>query len=409
MINKLSSRFLALQSAYSKDFIKFAFGFFTTSFIALFTSIIVNKNLNQENLGKLTYYKSLLELLSYVFTLVLYRSYLRFNAKQVSEFTMRVVKAFSLFAVFALLFIAYFLTESIFSVLFAFFVFYEERLYFFRSIMATAKLNVLRIGASAITLGSIIFIAYFYSLKSDLVLFAYGLGFLITLFLLKSDFSSLETKEKEEVTLKKLLHFSLPAFGSMLIKVSQDFGSQFFINAFFDFTQVSSFSIALRVLLAVKLFSSLLMMYYPSIYFREIQNKNKAFISKLRLYMSTFMVLVCALAIVFANQLYVLMGASEYLKYVLFFRILVFSEFLFITGGFFGIYLSYILKTYISMVVFFISAVVNILILVVFLETYGVIVAALGILVANIFIFLFHIMYTRRLENEFLNRAEGIV
>ena len=407
MIRKIFQRFPALQSSYSKDFIWFAFGFFVTSFIALFTSIFVNKNLDQENLGKLTYYKSLLELLSYVFTLVLYRSYLRFNAKGVSLFTMRVVKSVSLFAVFALLLISYFLTDSIFSVLFAFFVFYEERLYFFRSVMATAKLNVLRIGAAAITLGTIIFITYFYGLRSDLVLFAYGLGFLITLFLLKSDFSSEKHEEKEDVTLKKLLLFSLPALGSMLIKVSQDFGSQFFIKTFFDFTEVSTFSIALRVLLSVKLFSSLLMMYYPSIYFREIQKKNKAFISKIRLYMSSFMMVVCALAIVFANQLYVLMGAREYLDHVLFFRILVFSELLYIIGGFFGTYLAHIIKTHISMMVFFISAVINILILVIFLKTYGVIIAALGILVANIFIFLFHMVYTRRLENEFLATADA--
>jgi O-antigen/teichoic acid export membrane protein len=275
MIKKSILRFSLFQSYYSKDFIWFALGFFLTSFIALITSIVVNKNLDQENLGKLTYYKSLLELLSYVFTLLLYRSYLRFNAIKVSALTLKIVKSVSLFAVFVLSFISYFLTDSIFSVLFAFLIFYEERLYFFRSIMATSKLNLLRIGASGITLGSVLFITYFYSLKSDLVLFAYGLGFLITLFLLKSDFSKAEIEDKEEVTLKKLLLFSLPALGSTLIKVSQDFGSQFFIKSFFDFSQLSTFSIALRVLLSVKLFSSLLMMYYPSIYFREIQKKKQ--------------------------------------------------------------------------------------------------------------------------------------
>jgi O-antigen/teichoic acid export membrane protein len=268
--------------------------------------------------------------------------------------------------------------------------------------MATSKLNLLRIGASGITLGSVLFITYFYSLKSDLVLFAYGLGFLITLFLLKSDFSKAEIEDKEEVTLKKLLLFSLPALGSTLIKVSQDFGSQFFIKSFFDFSQLSTFSIALRVLLSVKLSSSLLMMYYPSIYFREIQKKNKKFISMIRLYMSSFMILICALAIIFAEHLYILMGASEYLEYVLFFRILVISELLFITGSFFGTYLAHIIKTKISLLVFFISAIINILILFVFLKSYGVIIAAMGILMSNLFIFLFHIVYTRRLENEFL-------
>jgi O-antigen/teichoic acid export membrane protein len=409
MVNLLNRAFRVsslLQNKYYRDFIWFAIGFFITSFIALFTSILVNRNLDQENLGKFTYYKSLLELLTYVFTLVLYRSYLRFNAKNVSMYVVRIVKAFSLFAVFILLFVSYFLTGSIFSILFAFFVYYEERLYFFRSIMATVKLNILRIGASLVTLITVLCITFFYTLSSDLVLFAYGLGFLITLFLMKSDFTSTEPEGHEDVSLKKLLVFSLPALGSMLIKVFQDFGAQFFIKSVFSFEQVSTFSIALRVLLSVKLFSSLLMMYYPSIYFKEIQKKNAKVISNIRMYMSVVIMMVCLFAIVFANELYVLMGARDYLDYVLYFQILVFSEFLYTTGGFFGTYLAHILKTHLTMLVFSISAVINLVILILFLKTYGVVIAALGIMVSNVFMFCFHMCYTRRLENEFLRKEE---
>jgi O-antigen/teichoic acid export membrane protein len=397
---KAFTRLPGLNSKYGKDFIHFAIGFFITSFIALFTSIYVNKNLNQENLGRLTYYKSLLELLSFVFTFLLYRSYLRFNAQGVSRVAVRIVRAVSIFAVLALSIASFVLTDSVFAVFFAFFVLYEERLYFFRSIMDTGRLNILRIGAAAITFASVFFINYFYHLEGELVLMSYGLGFLISLFLFKK--SDPVRENNEEVSLKKILLFSLPALGSVLIKVSQDFWAQFFIKEYFDFSLVSTFSIAMRVLLAVKLFSSLLMMYYPSIYFREIKKKNRTLIHKIRLYMSGFMMLVCTVAIIFANQLYVLMGANEYLDYVLYFRILVLAELLFIIGGFFGTYLAYILKTHVSMVVFGLGSVINITLLLIFLQSHGVVVAAYAILATNIFIFSFHVFYTRRLEGNYL-------
>lgn len=409
MLKKITKYLSSLKLEYSKDFILFAIGFFITSIIALAISVFVNKSLDQENLGKLTYYKSLLELLSYACTLLLYRSYLRFNVSGINEYLFKVVKIASIFAIIVIAISAFVLTGSIFSVLFAFFVLYEERLYFFRSLLATSKLNVLRIGAALITLVSVLVITFFYELRSDLVLFSYGIGFLISLFLIKSPKKIIvaeKPKTDHEVDLKTILLFSFPALAATLIKVSQDFFSQFLIKEYFDFTEVSKFSIALRVLLSVKMFSSLLMMYYPSVYFREIQRKNKVTIKKIRLYMSLSMTIVSIFAIIFAKQLYILMGAGEYLEYILFFKILVLAELINVIGGFYGTYLSYAIKTHLSMIFYFAATVVNIIILVSLLKSNGIITAAIGILISNIILLAFHLLVSRRMEVKFLKTNE---
>ena len=409
MFKKIFKGLPALKSDYSKDFISFAIGFIITSILALLVSVMVNKSLDKENLGRLTYYKSMLELLSYTFTLLVYRSYLRFNVSGINEYLFKVVKLISVFSIIAIAVVAFLITGSTFSILFAFFVLYEERLYFFRSLLSTQKLNILRIGAAFITLISVSFITCFYELRTELVLFSYGLGFMISFFLLKNPERKIISEKLEtdfEVDLKKILLFSMPALAATLIKASQDFFSQFLIKEYFDFIEVSKFSIALRVLLSVKIFSSLLMMYYPSVYFREIQRKNEKMIKKIRLYMSLMMLVVSFFAIIFANQLYIIMGAGDYIEYLVFFRILVFSELLNVVGGFYGTYLSYSLKTYVSMIIYFVSAVVNIIILLSLLKSSGIITAAVGILISNSILFFFHILVSRKMEVNYLSTQE---
>jgi len=407
-MNKISFFKWALSKAnkekvrYFIDFIYFAIGFFFATFLSMLISIQVNRNLVPEELGRLAYNKSILELSAFIFSLTLHRSYLRFNVNGISSVVKQLTSIVVKFAVILVGIVAYYLTNSWLPVLFSLFVLYEERIYFARSIMRIRDVNLLKIGAALITLCFIFVISKYGNLNSNKVLFAYGLGFLLSLVFYRKEKSKI-VHDRFDLPIKTVLLFALPGLISLLIKYSLDASAQVLLKSFFDFSEVAKFAIALRVMLAIKLFSALLMMFYPTIYYREIQTRNKRFIFSLRAAMVLIMFLISTAAYIFAKPLYILMGASAYIDYVEIFHVLIIAEFIFIIGNFWGTYLSFALKTHISMFIFGAGALINLFLLVAFLQRYGVYLAAWSILISNVVMTFLFIFLSLKPELKYLN------
>jgi O-antigen/teichoic acid export membrane protein len=96
------------------------------------------------------------------------------------------------------------------------------------------------------------------------------------------------------------------------------------------------------------------------------------------------------------------MGASDYMEYSYMYSFLVISEFFFVIAGLWGIYLSYALKTHVTLLIYLLGAVFNIIILGLFLPLYGIIVAPLSILTTNIFMATLMFIVSFRMERKFL-------
>ncbi|QJP34913.1 hypothetical protein F0365_11180 [Nonlabens sp. Ci31] len=388
------------KARYFIDFIVFGIGFFMSTGIALCISIIVNKNMTKEELGLYNYNKSLLEFAAYASSLLLYRGYLRFNITGNNISLFNKVKFVNFIAFVFLEILAYYLTRSYWALLFPFFIFYEERLYFFRSLMIVKKVNFLKISSSLLSLSLLLIFLHFNFIEPNFVLFAYGLGFILALLFyfnkkkIKKDF--------EIITWRKILFYSLPGLGAVIVRLSLDVSSQYLIKSEFDLIELSKYAIATRVLLSIKLFSSLLMMFFPILYFREIKIKNINFINRTRIMSLSLMLLIVILSIIFRNQIYWLMGASDYMEYSYMYSFLVISEFFFVIAGLWGIYLSYALKTHVTLLIYLLGAVFNIIILGLFLPLYGIIVAPLSILTTNIFMATLMFIVSFRMERKFL-------
>jgi hypothetical protein len=388
------------KARYFIDFIVFGIGFFMSTGIALCISKIVNKNMTKEELGLYNYNKSLLEFAAYASSLLLYRGYLRFNITGNNISLFNKVKFVNFIAFVFLEILAYYLTRSYWALLFPFFIFYEERLYFFRSLMIVKKVNFLKISSSLLSLSLLLIFLHFNFIEPNFVLFAYGLGFILALLFyfnkkkIKKDF--------EIITWRKILFYSLPGLGAVIVRLSLDVSSQYLIKSEFDLIELSKYAIATRVLLSIKLFSSLLMMFFPILYFREIKIKNINFINRTRIMSLSLMLLIVILSIIFRNQIYWLMGASDYMEYSYMYSFLVISEFFFVIAGLWGIYLSYALKTHVTLLIYLLGAVFNIIILGLFLPLYGIIVAPLSILTTNIFMATLMFIVSFRMERKFL-------
>ncbi len=400
-IQKLS--FLRVgKNGYKKDFFSFAIGFFLTALLALFTTIIVNKNLTKAELGEFSFYKSTFELLSYVLTLLVYRSYLRFNSNGVSLYTVKFVSRLSIFALIVLSIVIFFVTGNIFSALFSLFIVYEERTYFFRSILNTKSLNYTRIGAALITFVSVLIFANVGSLTSNDIFISYGVGFCCAIFMYRKNYSIKD--DNEELNVRKLLLFSFPALLTLLIKLSLEYNVQLTVKEYFGFVELSKFSIAIRVLLSVRLFSNMINMFYPSVYFRELETGNFTLIKKIRRLMILVVFSATLIAFFFTDELYLLMGAKKYIEFSGLFKILLLSELFFTLSNFYGIYLSHLYKTIQMLIIYFIGALINLFVLFSFINNFGVHAAAYAMLASNIFLFTFHFFYTKRKEDRFMKQ-----
>ena len=262
-------------------------------------------------------------------------------------------------------------------------------------------MNILKITTSLVTLLCLFLISYKGTIHSNEALFAYGIGFSLAIFFY---FTKIKWKNNYEIiTWKQLLLFSVPALGSIIVKLSLDVVSQFLIKEQFGFVELSKYAIANRVLLSVKIFSGLLMMFFPVLYYREIDKKNKVFLNRIRLILIVIIFTIGSLGIVFGEEIYWLMGASKYINDVEIYNVLVITEFIFVVGGLWGIYLAYTLKTYISLTIYLIGAILNVVLLKVYLPIYGIYVAPYSILASNLLISALMIIMSYKKEKIHLN------
>lgn len=402
-----SLRYLSKDKVrYFFDFVAFSAGFAISSALALGISIMVNKNLSKEELGLYNYNKSLLEFLAYCFTINLYRSYPRWNILGNNISVYNKVKVVNIIAFIILELLAYYITESFLALLFPFFIFYEERLYFFRSIMKVKYVNILKITISLITLIGILILSFYDSVDSNSVLLVFGIGFAFAFFFYKKGIGG--KKNHEIITWKTLLLFTVPALGAIIVKLSLDLSSQYLIKSQFGFEELSKYSSANRVLLSVKLFSSLLMMFFPVVYYREITKKNKKFINTFRFLIFGVMFIIASLAILFGDKIYWLMGASKYVNDIRIYNILVVTELIFILGSLWSIYLAFALKTHVSLVIYTLGAILNIFLLKVYLPIYGIYAAPWSILISNVLISFLMIIMSYKKENVFLKKPKNL-
>ena len=118
--------------------------------------------------------------------------------------------------------------------------------------------------------------------------------------------------------------------------------------------------------------------------------------------MSILMCFVTFIAIVFSKDIYYLLGASKYYSYILYFRILLIAELIFTISNFYSTYLGFALKTYISLIICIIGAIINLVTLFLFIRSYGIAIASVSILIANIVMAGLIYVYSYRKEQVYI-------
>mgnify|MGYP000844600231 FL=1 len=386
---------------YVKEFSGFAFGYFIAAFFSFLIISLVNKLLEPAEMGRYSYYKSIFELLYAILSINIYSAYLRFNLNGENRKLTRLVLTIVLLATVLLAIIIGFTLKCIFCSLFSLIILYNERMYYFRSLLEIRKLNWIRISPALITLSIIYFTSFVYNnqLDATTIFLAYGIGYSFVLFFFKKNNYKIDDSQ---VSVKNILAYSIPSVGLIIVDWVLNLSSQILIKEYFSFAELSYYAVAQRLLLVVKLFSGLFLMFYPMLYFKEIKKKNHSFISKARGLMLITIFLIIILFFVFSKYIYNLMGAGSYLSHQSIFKVLLFSEFFKVASSIFGLFLSYKIQTYKNLIILSIGSIINVILLLLFLHQYGLMVAAYSNLIANIIICILYYFHSYRLEIKYL-------
>ena len=366
-----------IGNTYLKELLRFSIGYFISGFFSLLTMVLVNKSLLPVQMGEYAYLKSILDLLVTVLGLNLYDSYLRFNSIKCNVGLVKKVQAILFLSLIVFMIVIYCLTNDFFCIIYSAALLFNERVYFFRSIIATKKLNIVRITQSATTL---LIVAVFYLLEKrltwDIVLVSYGIGYLLSsCFYFRKE--KMEVMAGDElIPFKTVLRYCLPGVFLLIVNWVLNLSSQVFIKEAFSLEELADYAIAQRGLLAINLFSGLFLLFFPSIYFKEMDKKNYNLVFKFRKMISFVVLFFILLIALFSKELYFLMGASHYEGTVIYFRLLLVGEFIRIISNFYGLYLSLRLKVITSMFIWASGAILNVVLLSFFLKEYGVIFAA---------------------------------
>lgn len=387
---------------YLKDFSSFGLWYFISAAVALVTTVIINSTMVPEELGKFSYNKSIIELCSTALSLTIYQSYLRFNIKGESIVLRKVVYWLTFVGVVVLSIIISFLTKSFWAIPFALLMVYNERYYLTRSMMDVRSVNQIGFLSVTITLG-VIGALYLSGIciKSEYVFLAYGFGYAYSVRYYFKKYP--ENDDRGSLHLKTILKFSLPGFAIVVVNWLINLYGQVLIKELYGYTDVAKIAIAQRTITVIGLFSGLLLTFYPMIYYRIIDQKDGKSLVMLRVFMSSIMIIVGVFSFCFSGLLYRILGASQYIEYVDYFKILVISEVIRTIATFYSTYLGFALKTYISLIICAVGAIVNIVLLHVFLQSYVIGIAAVSILVSNIIMAVLIFLTAYRMERKYLN------
>ena len=403
MINNFKDSFNKVTNRvpYAKEFSGFAFGYFIAAFFSFLIISLINKLLEPSEMGRYSYYKSIFELIYAVLSINIYSAYLRFNLNGENKKLTRLVITIVLIATVILAIIVGISIECILCSLFSLILLYNERMYFFRSLLDIKKLNWIRITPAIITISIIYTISFIFKkqLNASIIFIAYGMGYSFVLFFFGKNNYKIDNSP---INIKNVLAYCIPSVGLIIVDWILNLSSQILIKEYFSFTELSYYAIAQRLLLVVKLFSGLFLMFYPMLYFKEIKKRNYEFLSKARMFILISIFLIILLFFVFSKYTYILMGAEFYLSYQNIFRVLLFSEFFKVASSIFGLFLSYKIQTYKNLIILSVGSVINVALLLLFLQKYGLMVAAYSNLVSNIIICVFYYFYSYRLEMKYL-------
>ena len=127
-------------------------------------------------------------------------------------------------------------------------------------------------------------------------------------------------------------------------------------------------------------------------------------INKYRNLIVLFLFFAVLVMLYFSKIIYVIMGGEAYLENIKLFNILLIADFFRICTSFFSLIFTFLIKSYISLIIQFVGLVLNVILCIVFIPIYGTIGACISVLMSIGVVFLFNIFYSKKVEKDYIGK-----
>jgi O-antigen/teichoic acid export membrane protein len=374
------------------NFKKFAIGGILSILLGYISTYLINKHLSKEDLGLFSYHQSVMILLTSIFSMGVHHAYLRFNNENANQKELaNIIRKITIITTLGLFFFSYLLFGNIYISALSFIILFNERIYFYRSSKRIRRMNFLKYFYYSMLIILICSFIYYGGIDYKKVILALGSAYLLIYigdFVYGKYNFQQSDKSKIIIPVKKLFLYSLPLAGAEVVRWILEYSDQVLMKEFLSIVDLANYAIAVRILNVVKIFTSLFLLYYPMLYFEEADKGNYNVIKKIRLSFSILLSVVAIVLILFRKQLYIVMGADQYVDYTEIFLILIIAEIIRIIASLYLIYRTYKMQTLYNIMVISVCATVSLGLNYLLLADYGVVVAALVQLITALLYFI---------------------
>lgn len=280
---------------------------------------LINRFMPNAELGMFSYYQSLLILFAGIYSMESYSSYLRFVDFQSDKSLLRINRIILIIASLALSLTVILFFESWYLVLFVGYMWFRERVYFFRAKLDIATYGRIKILQYLLSTLYVILLIGTKRMSCNLLLAGIGGSYCLVAAIYNCNYSSRiitdnnNKKNLPSVKIKDILQISFPLAVNSIVTWLLHSADQMLINKFLDVSILTQYSVALRNISIINLCISIIMEYWPRFYF---ENMEKGCFKKIRVMKRIFIAGIIFLEVsmaVCSGVVYQIMGAGQYI------------------------------------------------------------------------------------------------
>ena len=294
------------------EFAWFAVGYAVVLALGYLVLRKINLTLSEVEMGRFSYLSGLVYVLMPVLYLAAPQAYLRFHDNHaVSSRLRRLLLPLFAFAALGIAVVIGWKTRSPAAMLFAAYPFFNERLFVFRAQMRTHAVNLLKVAELLVPLAALYFLPRVFTgvwaHGADVMLAAYGVGYLMAFaFPLRLAGAS----SPDGPTLGRFL---APVALTTVVAALIENLTVVATKSLLGYEAAAQVGVATRNLIFIRALFSLLQMFYPVIYFREMRLGRRRLVVLYRVFTVTVAVAFVGVLAFCAPLLYRLTGALAYL------------------------------------------------------------------------------------------------
>ncbi len=316
-------------------------------------NVLINRYMPTEYLGSFSYNQSLLILFTSVYSIEVYSVYLRYigycNEKELLKVSRKILFIASL--LFCITAILYF--KSVYYIWFLGYMWMRERLYFFRSKMDINTYGRIKLLQYFISICFLIILILTGNINHKTLLAGIGISYLILSFLYNFNGKSKNADVSDDLPIvseKEIIKYALPlSFNAIMVWVLGA-ADQMLIDKYLDALTLTYYSVGFRIINVIRIGIGVIMEYWPRFYFERMENHDYNAIKFMYMIFMAIVAILCIGTIIFSEQLYWLMGASQYSHMRWMYCVLALSEMFRLWGAINMTFQSYIKNNSINVI-----------------------------------------------------------